>query len=924
MSVGQALGLRRPLRAPERLLGIFTLLALLSPSLFPQAQPRIAISAPKSWLVVAETVQLEVTVRDANGNVVTNPQVTWAGSELVRVDNRGNATAMGFGTGARCAVSAQSGGFNASMQFYCMPYRIDLQPSQADLTVGEQLQFTARVLDFNGEVLPNANVALNWQVTGANGGQINAARIDQSGLFTAVGTGLITVRARFEIPSMPGRVQQIWDAATVRIQPQRFYRVRRLISSDEVRHSFTLRPTGQAAAINENGQIALTASLDGLATALLSYDRGAVRLITQGGLLLLNGFTDSPTGAAINNRGEILASFWIHPVSQGLLLHTRDGPQYLLFGRQSIGLIENIRPDNVQRGSLNDAGQVVFRANFQLSGSTRDYAGLFRIASRRLELLVSNEAPLPGMGATNFGFEQFGIDGEGTVYFVASRLGVSFDDPNARVLYRLQPPGQPERLLTAANIRDLTVSKNSGVAVTVDARDRPRRLLRFRGSQQTEFDSGVGTIYQVSDAAGVLFNYCGSAGCGVGQWKDGAVTQLLLQGRLAPNGEPITGIAAAAVSPAGVLTAQVATAENQFLLMQAAPAQVRLLQAGDRIDVDAGLHFRWTTSLLRGGPGGPLYLALGGPPSLFEYDNGALLPRLLAGDRLPSGTFNGGLMSTSTGDIFFSLQGSAHRFRNGAVDVLFPQGMRLPDGNILDSIGVRAVNSRGTMVVTGVARPPAGGPGSFVSYLVDSGRTQMRPFGGRLPDGRTITNLHEIYLDDNERVVFRPDLDGQNVSTYYIWANGRIEVLIPEGRKQFGDVAVTSFNVHGARGPYFFGFGFTPGAQDQAIFGYAAEGWQPAIHNNYRMPDGSIGNYGFGAWDANARGEIAFVTGALALNVRTASGELRQVLSMLAPTPEGDYLRSVQEIDFRDDGRIFFTAFEATGRYSVYVAEPLQ
>jgi hypothetical protein len=891
--------------------------------------PRIAITSPRLWLIVGETVQLQATVRDAAGNVVPSPVVNWTGGPLVRVDSSGRATAMGVtpqGGAGGCTVNAQSpGAGNVGLLLTCLPLRIDLQPSQADLSVGEQLQFTARALDFNGDAIPNLN--LTWQVTGANAGQINAARIDGNGMFTALGTGLITVRARFDAPNVPGRIQQVWDAATVRIQPKSQYRVRRLISSDEVRHSFTLRATRSWSAVNENGQAAFSGSLDGIATALLSYEGGAVRMVTQGGTPILGQLSNSPDGVSLNRRGEVLTRS-----DPGLLLYTRNGGRYLLFQGQSIAAAANIRFDgSVQAGSLNDLGDVVFRANYTASATGRSYSGLFRVLSGRLDLVASNENPPPGLAESGFTFADYGVDGEGIIWFVARRSDLANDDPNARALYRLLPPNQPERVYGAeqlrsiTNISNVTVSRDGGVAMRVDSRDSNPRLIRFRGSQRSELDApGVGSIYSVADSAGVLFNFCSTA-CGVGRWKDGAVTQLLLQGRLAPNGEPITGISQAALSPAGVLTAHVTTAENDYLLMQSSTAgQTRLLQAGDRVDVDAGPQFN---GLVRGGPGGPLYLTLGSPHSLFEYDSGALIPRLVVGERLPDGTtFFAGVTGAVTGEPYFSVQNSSYRFRNGAVETAFPAGMRLPDG-VLTNSSIRAVNANGAMVISATVSP-ASGPSNVNYYLAESGRfTEITRIGARLPDGRVISSVNEFYLDDNNRVAFRPAVSGQNVASYFFWAGGGIQPLTSEGRNLLGGISVTNFSVSRVRGGKFFGFGNNQGGGDQGFFEHPGGNWQPLVLNADRMPDGSVQGYSFGAWDANSLGELVFVTQSgspMSVTVRTAGGEFRQVLSMLAPTPEGDYLRSIQEFDFRDDGRIFFTAFEASGRFSVYVAEPLQ
>jgi hypothetical protein len=184
----------------------------------------------------------------------------------------------------------------------------------------------------------------------------------------------------------------------------------------------------------------------------------------------------------------------------------------------------------------------------------------------------------------------------------------------------------------------------------------------------------------------------------------------------------------------------------------------------------------------------------------------------------------------------------------------------------------------------------------------------------------------QAYVDDQARVAFQPQLEGRSFSGYYLWSNGRIEMLAADGRNQIGSIAVGNLGLRGARGSRFYSSGSQPGGGDQAIFDHSGSGWQIAVSNYDRMPDGS-GGFGLGTWDANARGDIVFVSQAgspLALTIRTAGGELRQVQSLLVPTAEGDQITRIQDIDLRSDGRIFFSAFDTTGRYSIYAAEPLQ
>jgi len=901
------------------------LLSILAaaPVLFSQALPRISVSAPDAALVVGETVQLKVTVRDAAGNVLPNPAVTWTSQQpnLLRVDSRGAATAIGVGN---CNIVASSSGFTANSQFQCIPARIDLKPSEADMLVGDRLTFAATALDAAGNAIPN--VTFNWQVTGANGGQINAARIDTNGNFTAAGTGLITVRARIDVSggNFAGRLQWIWGAATVRIKPKQFYNVRRLIGSEEVGHSFPIRSLGRAAAINDSGQAAIVASLGGMAGALLATDRAGTRLVLQAGTPLLGGLIDSPDLPSINNQGDILTRFWINQGGGALALQTRDGISYPWVNGESFSGVNSLSANLITSGSLNDHGQFVFRGTYTDSFTNRNHTGLFRQSDRQIELLVADDVPLPGLSGTNFTFNQFGIDNRGVVYFLAAT-------PTAQGLYRISLSGQPTRLLPAARtiqLNSFVVARDGGVAVAADV-DGRLQLFRIRDEQTSAIDvSNIGTIYSATDASGVLYNGCGNAGCSLMRWKDTAPTPLLTVGRLAPNGEPVQSISAASMSAAGVLTIQVSTPGAPLYIFQQRGTEFsKILQAGDLLNADANIHLVPSSALLHTAAAGPLYLGLGQPASLFTYEGGVLVPRLIHGDSLADGVpFGSQILASQSGGVFVHGSGSVYRYDNNGIQTFLPNGLKLPGG--LTSLGntVRVSDTKGNLVVAADIAPP--GAARTTAYYRFDGATFSEILRLRVPtsNGLTFDQVNAIYLDESGRVAFNGRLTGQTQDSAYVFSNGRVERFLPAGRMEVAGVSYSNFALRAGRGNRFYGFANVPGGSDQAIIEHAGERWEATFGNQNSMPDGSSNN-GIGAWDANANGDVVFLTQSatpLALNVRTASGELRQVLSFLEPTPAGDYIRSITDIDFRNDGSIYFMASETTGRFAIYVAEPVQ
>lgn len=138
-------------------------------------------------------------VTDSAGNSITNLLVTWSSSatNIATINSNGVATAVNTGT-AQITASVTDPTQNppkvvtstaATLTITPVVASVTVQPaSPPALPVGQTLQFTATVLDHNGN--PVSGVVVAWQSSFAN-----VATIDSKGVATGVSPGTVMILA---------------------------------------------------------------------------------------------------------------------------------------------------------------------------------------------------------------------------------------------------------------------------------------------------------------------------------------------------------------------------------------------------------------------------------------------------------------------------------------------------------------------------------------------------------------------------------------------------------------------------------------------------------------------------------------------------------------------------------------------------------
>jgi hypothetical protein len=888
----------------------------------------VHVSSPKARLVAGEQIQLAAIARDQNGAARPNDAFQWRSSNtnLATVDNNGVVAARGLGLVDIFAVTA---GVQGQVRLQILPQRIDVIPAAAELFVGDRLQYTAVARDINGAAIPGVN--FTWQLTGANGGFTQAATVSGSGVLAARAAARITIRAVVPYDGVVSQfVTSFVGLARLEIKPRNDFRLTRVASTADLRHSFLLRPiAGRSIATNDLGQIALVGSLDGLTTALLLWENGRFDVLATGGSPgpTSGGILTDFSAPALNNRGQVLTRASAQGAG-GLLLASRGSASYLAVDGQAGAGIEGLGGFNITPYSLNENGDVVYWASYRQVNAAQNRIGLFRQAAGGTpQLIFTSGDRLPSLGAANLSIGEFGIDRAGAVYFLAVA-------GNNRAVFRQERFLEPTRLVgtgdrvgdaTLRNLSRLAVGEDGDVAFFYNASDNSQGVARFAaGRLQFAPHRSSSGILTAHSRGGVVYHAESQLGWGLYRWTgEGAPAVVLLQGRLAPNNEPVLQFYSAAVNSRGEVVAQLRTPLSESLFARPGAASPVLFQAGTRIDASAGPQLG-NGSLLRGPGSGSPYLLLGSPSSVFQLGSRGLEPRLVLGDRLPDGRAYNGVgnrLETPDGNLCFDpFDGSNRILLADRLESYAVGQFTTADGVFVGRGTVRAFNARGA------ALWQAGTDRNHTRvYLTEGERNTLLLLSGPDPQWQTaspaggrVTGFNEMVLDDRGRVlaVLRPE---GGPSGLFLWENGRWRTTALFNTTQVNSNLVTNAGNLLAVGDRFYAVLNLRQGSALAELRDAEWTWIAGLNND--APSGNTIN-NIGAYDVNRRGDIVFAANGGQLLI-FRSGGVSRLVHFNVDAPEGLDFFTVQQVELREDGRIYFAGLNLLDQYVLYLAEPM-
>jgi len=152
----------------------------------------VTLSPASFALFISQTATPTLTVKDANGTVVTDRVVTWSTSAAsVATVSAGVITAVGAGSATITAASEGKSATTSVTVTIAPVNSVAIAPTTASVPIGQTTTLAATVKDANGAVLTDRPVTWNSLSTGI-------ATVSQSGVVTGVSFGTATITASAE------------------------------------------------------------------------------------------------------------------------------------------------------------------------------------------------------------------------------------------------------------------------------------------------------------------------------------------------------------------------------------------------------------------------------------------------------------------------------------------------------------------------------------------------------------------------------------------------------------------------------------------------------------------------------------------------------------------------------------------------------
>ena len=893
----------------------------------------VYVTAPDSRLTSGGTMTLAAAAADANGNVMPNAVIAWSSSSdaILSVDKAGVVTAKGLGIADIAAVSSN---VRSTVRIQVLPQSIELTPGDTEIMVGDNINFTAKALDLKGQTIPN--VTFTWGTIAADGFSTVSVGIDRNGKLSSFAVGTFVVRAYVSYSAGPGQfIPQFFGTAALRVKSPKQWRLSRVVGTNDVRNSALLLPRRNLRmSVNESGQIAFMGSLEGFAAGLMLWDQNAVKVLASSGTptLIPGTFLYDCGEPALNNRGDVVAACNGYGLGTSLLSANSSGNKWILLNSYSEGGYENITGITLTRYSLNDNGEILFRATFRYEGMTTTNTGLFRrTADGALILEYATDRKLPGLEGTISLDTDFGIDNQSNIYFLAT-------NGTLRNLYRKDATGQLVRMLGTGDdyqvlnqkitrISNITVSPYGHFAYYVNTNNYAYVVSVKKDDPDPKIvNVSANSLLGISPSGTVVFRGDYAPGTGIYTWDGTTLKDVFIINHPAPNGELFVEFDSAGINGAGEVYAQARTSNNLFVVAKASPKTSLVFQSGIRIAATANPVF---LNFAQGARVGPAHLLTGGnSSSIMEVSGSNLLPKVMLGDRLPDGGFyEAGYTprKAANGDLYVTTGSSLHRLGSDNSATLisrFPARM----GSItINAPFTHAATSKGLLVTghttsVGINRLVRWDNGQPV-VLAHFGSTNPS-YKTDSPSGGNFEALNDMLIDEGGRVL--ANIRANNgPSGLFIYADGAWTNILKLNESEMLGRAVTAINLIRTGGEKFYAyltlFGGIP-----VIAEWRDGKWVSLLTRSDQLPSGNVID-GVSTFDVNSKGDVAVrVSGAgTTLLLCYSKGEWRTVANFADPQETGDFLRSVDQIDLRDDGTIYFLSLSYQDEYVAYVAERL-
>ena len=263
----------------------------------------VLVAPSTATVAVGSTLTLSAEVRDANGNLLESPHVSWASADasIAEVSPIGVVTGRKVGT---VLIAASSRGRDAFSRITVNPTpvaTVRLSTTSRAMTVGQTFQLVAELLDGSGR--PLTGRPISWVSSDAS-----VATVTDAGMVTALGAGAAIITASSEGKSAVATITvSLVPVAGVDVTPV----TSNLVVGQTSRLSARLRDasgatiTGRMISWSSNRSTVATVSSDGLVTAVAA-GTATITATSEGrsGSATVN-VTARPASAVILSPGQV-------------------------------------------------------------------------------------------------------------------------------------------------------------------------------------------------------------------------------------------------------------------------------------------------------------------------------------------------------------------------------------------------------------------------------------------------------------------------------------------------------------------------------------------------------------------------------------------------------------------------------------------
>jgi hypothetical protein len=922
-------------------------LCFLAEAAWAQRAAATYIFVPSQRMTAGSRAKAEVLAVDAAGAPLANSGAAWTTSDAgVAEFVEGEIVAKNPGT---ADLAATLFGARGTLRIQVLPQRIEIEPRDAKLTLGDEITFKATAFNAANEPIPG--LTFRWEALGSDLGVNNGISIGRNdGRLSVSAAGRYVIRANLDYAnSGPGQLLPVVSASTgLTAEAKKHYMTRVLYSTAQRQPNLRLTGRTTSLAMNENGDLAFLASLEGFGTAALRARGKTLEVAAVSGESAGRSgaiFDDIQT-VRINNSPDLLMQ--IRHVgsdlfSSGISLLYASRPSALRAATLA-GVIEGMADHIVNmrlgRRAYTSRGTYAFIADFNPSGTRLSRTGVFVGDGSFNDLVFESAEKLDGLTGPFAVRQELGTGDAGALWFLVNdalgrpvllhRASGSF---TVRVAMTFATNVQG---YIPARMENLVVSPSGLAALRCWDQSKGWFVATLNGTNLSSaktwaLPSDQRAIYDLNDRGEVLFY--GTLAPGTGLYLvngNGGYRALALEGRAAPNGDIYRSFFSGALNNASQVAWSARTNRHLSVIVRENGGQDELVfpAASGHPPVE-GRMIPW--NLLSANKADTALVETGAQQvGIAEIGPGGL--RTVAAPDLvtPNGQFFGDLSRGAAhldGSLLIGSDSGVWKLNAQGATIVGGGRTTLPGGAIRFSSYANAANSTGALLSSHSIST-----GQHQLLLTERGQSKVIATAGpqsaalastSSPLGGHFTSIQSAQVDD-EGNVYASIVSSNGVAGFYAFQNGAWRALLIPGQTRLDGQLLTSFGVWEAGRDRAFAL-FTAGPQ-QGIAECGPQECRVKLDRTSYLPGGGFVG-GFGTLSVNRRNDLAVVYGNGSNDVVAVfpAGEAGRVAfdRTLALGPN-EWINQISRLQMTNSGRVIASVFTSTDGVALIAAEELR